>query len=621
MCGICGVASLHVDDHFIEKETLVGMTNQLAHRGPDNQGYFIGKGIGFGFRRLSIIDLCTGNQPISNENQTVHVVCNGEIFNYRTLRQELIKKGHSFRSESDIEVLVHLYEEEGDALVNRLNGQFAFAIFDEGHQSLLIARDHFGVIPLFYTVVQDTLVFASEIKAILAHPEVERRVDLTGLDQILTLPGLVSPRTMFAGIHSLPPGHLLDIRDGNIRLRQYWDVSYPKESELVYNKPESYYLDRLEERLLQSVRYRLQADVPAGSYLSGGLDSSLVASMMKTVSSEPKTTFSIAFKDMYFNEEKYQKLMSSYLGFAHQQIQLDAEDIAASLHQVIWHCECPVKESYSAATLALSRAAQRQGVKVILSGEGADELFAGYTSYRFDAFRGQNGMASTVAPEVGALRWRLWGDSGFCYDIEPYSLRSVKQSLFSDQLNALYSEFDFSNFGIIQAEKLEGLHILHKRSYLDLKLRLADHLLADPGDRMLLAHSVEGRYPYLDIDVLKLVTEMPPDLKLHRFQEKYILRKVGEKYLPPAIVEREKFPFAGPGSPQLIRMNLEWVNDLLSPETIARQGYFNPNEVGRLRERYSDPTFVLSIPHELDALMVVLTFGIFLNLFEMPNIC
>lgn len=620
MCGICGVASLRLDEQFIEKETLVKMTKKLVHRGPDDEGYLIGKGIGFGFRRLSIIDLCTGNQPLSNEDGSIHVVCNGEIFNYGVLRQQLITKGHSFRSRADTEVLVHLYEEEGDAMVNRLNGQFAFAIFDDRIQHLLIARDHFGVSPLFYTVVHDTLVFASEIKAILAHPEVKRRVDLTGLDQILTLPGLVAPRTMFAGIHSLPAGHLLDVSSGNIRLRQYWDVHYPKESELVY-KPESYYIDSLETHLLQSIRYRLQSDVPVGSYLSGGLDSSLIASMMKTVSSEPKTTFSVAFQDANFSEEKYQKLMSNYLGFRHQEIRLNAQDIAETLRKSIWHCECPVKESYSAATYALSGAAQKQGIKVVLSGEGADELFAGYTSYRFDAFRRQNGMDSTVAPEAAALRGRLWGDSSFCYDIEPYSLRSVKQSLFSDQLNALYGEFDFSNFGIIQKEKLEGLHILHKRSYLDLKLRLADHLLADPGDRMLFAHSVEGRYPYLDVDVLNLVAEMPPDLKLHGFQEKYILRKVGQKYLPPEIAKREKFPFAGPGSPHLIRLDLEWVNDLLSPETIAQQGYFNPSEVARLRKCYSDPKFMLSIPHELDALMIVLTFGIFLNLFEMPNLC
>lgn len=619
MCGICGVVNLRGVSP-VEKETLVKMTGRLVHRGPDNEGFFFGRSAGLGFRRLSIIDLFTGNQPLSNESQSIHVICNGEIFNFTSLRQELTAKGHTFYTQSDVEVLVHLYEEEGKALVERLNGQFAFAILDETNQCLLIARDHFGVIPLFYTVVGETFIFASEIKAILAHPGVKREVDLTGLDQIFSLPGLVSPRTMFAGIHSLPPGHLLVVNKGNISITQYWDVHYPKESELLYEQSESDYLDRLEERLLQSIRYRLQSDVPSGAYLSGGLDSSLITSMMRTLSSEPKTTFSIAFEDTYFNEEGYQKLMSDYVGYEHVQIKLSARDIADSIKKVIWHCECPVKESYHAATFALSAAASNRGVKVILSGEGADELFAGYSSYRFDAFRQRNGMDGAVAPEVGALRSKLWGDAAFCYEIEPYAFQSVKASLFSRRLNELYSEFDFSGFGIIQPEKLEGLHVLHKRSYLDLKLRLADHLLADPGDRMLLAHSVEGRYPFLDLQLMNLVAELPPDLKLHRFQEKYILRKVGEKYLPREIVKREKFPFAGPGSPDLLRLNLEWIDDLLSSETITRQGYFNPTEVERLKRRNSDPEFILSVPQELDALMIVLTFGIFLNLFEMPNL-
>jgi asparagine synthase (glutamine-hydrolysing) len=602
----------------IDISLLALMADTLVHRGPDSDGYFLADGVALGFRRLSIIDLCDGNQPMSNEDDSVHLICNGEIFNYLALRRDLVARGHRFRSQSDIEVLVHLYEEEGEDLLSKLNGQFAFAIFDERRRRLLLARDHFGVIPLFYTVVKGTFIFASEIKAILTHPAVERRVDLTGLDQVFSLPGLVSPRTMFEGINSLPPGHYLDVTDGNVCVREYWDVPYPRDAELNYDKSESYYADGLEENLLHSVRYRLQADVPAGAYLSGGLDSSLITSMMKAVSPEPRATFSIAFEDSSFTEEKYQRLVVNHTGLPHQQIDFNTDDIADRLEQVVWHCECPVKESYNTTALALSNAAHSQGVRVILTGEGADELFAGYTSYRFDAFRSQQVSGKPVSVEESELRRKLWGDPEFCYENEQSPFKSVKQSLFSQQVNERYDDFDFTRFGLIQPRKLEGLHVLHRRSYLDMKLRLADHLLADHGDRMLLAHSVEGRYPFLDIDLVNFAAQIPPDLKLHGFREKYILRKVGEKYLPGQILNREKFAFAAPGSPHLLRQRIDWVQDLLSYQTIERQGYFNPDEVEKLKKRYSTPGFVLNIPHELDPLMIILTFGIFLEQFDMP---
>lgn len=619
MCGICGVVAIR-EPRPVDRRLLARMTQTLVHRGPDTEGYFVNERAGFGVRRLSIIDLATGDQPMSNEDDNIHLVCNGEIFNYLDLRRELIERGHRFRSRSDVEVLVHLYEEEGKGLLDRLNGQFAFAIFDARRQSVLLARDHFGVLPLFYTIVDDTLIFASEIKAILVDPRVERRVDLTGLDQVLSLPGLVSPRTMFAGIRSLAPGHLLEVRDGSVRTVRYWDVPYPREADAVYDRPEAEDLAELEERLLTSVQRRLQADVPTGAYLSGGLDSSLVTSMMRSVSPEEKKTFSVAFDDPFFAEREYQAVMVEHLNFPHRQIDFGAADVAAQLPGVIWHCECPLKETYNAATFALSAAAQSDGVRVVLTGEGADEMFAGYTSYRFDAFRLQQGNPPEPPSEETRIRERLWGDPAFHYETSQFAFRAVKQRLFSETVNSRYAEFEFSQFGLIDRARLEGLHPLHKRSYVDMKVRLADHLLADAGDRMLLGHSVEGRFPFLDLGVLDSVARMPPDLKLHGFREKYALRKIAGRYVPAVIAEREKFPFAAPGSPQLLRLKPEWVEELLSPETLARQGYLDPDEVQRLRDRYSAPDFMLNIPYEPDLLLVVLTFGLFLRLFEMPDL-
>jgi asparagine synthase (glutamine-hydrolysing) len=619
MCGICGIVNIR-SPHGVDEDLLARMTQTLIHRGPDNAGRFTSDRVGFGVRRLSIIDLACGNQPMSNEDGTIHLVCNGEIFNYLDLRRDLVSRGHHFRSRSDVEVLVHLYEEEGEKLLERLNGQFAFAIYDETRQRVLLARDQFGVIPLFYTIVGDTLLFASEIKAILADPRVGRRVDLTGLDQVLSLPGLVSPRTMFEGIRSLAPGSLLDIRDGSVRTSQYWDVPYPREADAVYEASEEDVLSELEARLLASVGRRLQADVPAGAYLSGGLDSSLVTSMMHALSPADKRTFSIAFDDPYFAEREYQALMVDHVQFSHRQIDFGAGDVASRLEDVIWHCECPLKETYNAATFALSAAAQSDGVRVVLTGEGADELFAGYTSYRYDAFRREHGNGPRVPDGETAIRERLWGDPDFHYETNQFAFQAVKRSLFSEPVNARYADFDFTKFGVIDPTKLNGLHPVHKRSYVDLKVRLADHLLADAGDRMLLAHSVEGRFPFLDVGVLDSVARMPPSLKLHGFREKYVLRKIGARYLPARIAQREKFPFAAPGSPQLLRTKTEWVEDLLSYDTIARQGYFNPDEVEALKSRYRAPDFMLNIPYETDLLLIVLTFGLFLRLFEMPNL-
>jgi asparagine synthase (glutamine-hydrolysing) len=620
MCGICGVVNIRTP-RPIDERLLRKMTQTLIHRGPDNDGYFVNERAGFGVRRLSIIDLETGNQPMSNEDDTVHMVCNGEIFNYRDLRRELIDRGHRFRSHADVEVLVHLYEEEGQEMLARLNGQFAFAIFDERRQIVLLARDQFGVLPLFYTVVDDTLLFASEIKAMLVDPRVERRVDLTGLDQILSLPGLVSPRTMFAGIRSLPPGHLLEVRSGSVRTAEYWDIPYPRESDAMYDRSEMEDLADLEERLRSSVERRLQADVATGAYLSGGLDSSLVASMMRAVSTRENKTFSVVFNDPFFAEGAYQDVMVDHLGFPHRQIEFGIADVAANLRKVLWHCECPLKETYNTATFALSAAAQSDAVRVVLTGEGADELFAGYPSYRFDAFRRQQGKSDADRfSEESHLRERLWGDPDFHYEGSQFAFRAVKRDLFSEELNRRYEDFEFSQFGLINRARLAGLHPLHKRSYVDMKVRLADHLLADAGDRMLLANSVEGRFPFLDVGVLDSVARMPPDLKLHGFREKYVLRKIASRYVPAVIAEREKFPFAAPGSPQLLGLKTEWVEDLLSPETLSRQGYFNPAQVQRLRNRYSAPDFLLNIPYEPDLLLVVITFGLFLRLFEMPDL-
>lgn len=621
MCGFTGYADTR-GERQANQEVLSRMTSSLVHRGPDSDGYLLEETIGLGFRRLSIIDLAGGDQPIFNEDRSVVLLCNGEIYNYCELRNELMQKGHSFRTNCDVEVLLHLYEEEGTSFLNRLNGQFAFVIYDRNKKLLFLARDHFGINPLYYTMADGVFIFGSEIKAILEHPLVERAVDLTGLDQVLSFPGLVSPRTMFKNIKSLKSGHYMTLVDGNLRVSEYWDLDYPLKGETAAERPESFYVDELKELFTKSVGYRLQADVPVGFYLSGGLDSSLIGAMINKISpSVQRHSFSIGFTEREMNESKYQQMMAQHVDSIHHEIIFGWTEISQRMADMIYHCECPVKESYNTCSMALSEAAKRNGVPVILTGEGADELFAGYVGYRWD----QSGVRETKKYDLETLledeiREKLWGDKNLFYETDQHAFREVKTALYSEGAEELYDDFDCLNFELVNKEKLQGRDFIHQRSYLDFKLRLSDHLISDHGDRMALANSIEARYPFLDIGLINFSRQIPPHLKLNQFTEKYILKKVAEDLLPQGIVKREKFGFHAPGSPYLLQQKLEWVFDILSYERIKRQGYFNPDTVEALKRNYSREGFKLNLPFESDLLMIVLTFGIFLDTFKMPSL-
>jgi asparagine synthase (glutamine-hydrolysing) len=403
---------------------------------------------------------------------------------------------------------------------------------------------------------------------------------------------------------------------------EYWDLDYPKVGEIAYDKPESYYVETLTALLAQSVKYRLQADVPVGFYLSGGLDSSMVAAMIKRTSPTVKRhSFSISFTDQEIDESKYQKMVAQHVGSEHHESTFDWSEIAQRLRAMIYHCESPVKETFNTCALALSESARRSGITVILAGEGADELFAGYMGYRFD----QLGLRETKAYDLETiledeLRMRLWGDKDIFYEVDQHPLREVKRALYSAALNELFVDFDCLNSPPINQQRLIGRHFIHQRSYLDFKLRLSDHLLSEHGDRMVLANSVEGRYPFLDINLVEFASTIPPELKLNGFSEKYILKKVAEDLIPHQIIQREKFGFRAPGSPYLLRQHIEWIDDLLSYERIKRQGYFNPDVVERLKAQYSQAGFKLNPHLESDLLMIVLTFNTLLDLFEFPSL-
>jgi len=622
MCGICGYYDFSGKAKTADKGVLSRMTGKMVHRGPDSSGQFLTDEIALGFRRLSLIDLQGGNQPLFNEDRSLVLICNGEIYNYVELREELIGKGHRFSTKCDVEVLLHLYEDHGVGLLSRINGQFAFALYDLKERSLFLARDHFGVNPLYYTVVDGTFVFGSEIKAILDYPGAPREVDLTGLDQVLTFPGLVSPRTMFKGVSSLPAGNYLYLKNGQLHVYEYWDLNYPTFAESNTERPEEYYAEKLEEALTRSVKNRLQADVPVGFYLSGGLDSSLIAGLIRKVSPDSRRhSFSITFKDQDFCESRYQRQMCKHVGSIHHEVEFDWTEIARRLRQTIYYSESPLKETYNTASLALSEQARHQGIPAVLTGEGADELFAGYVGYRFDQLGMERGNAwdahKTFEDE---MRFKLWGDRNLFYEKDYYNYAKTKNALYSPAVASRFDEFDCLQFELVSRDRLRDRHYIHQRSYLDFKLRMADHLLSDHGDRMALANSVEARYPFLDIDVVKVVAEIPPNLKVNGLTEKYILRKVAKNLIPKEIFEREKYAFLAPGSPPLLNQNIEWIMDLLSFDRIKREGYFNAATIERLKTRYAKKGFNLNLPFEDDLLIIVITFGIFLQTFELPNL-
>lgn len=643
MCGIAGMLAPRDGAPVIE-EQLRSMCQALIPRGPDSDGYFVEAEVGLGIRRLAIIDLETGDQPFFNEDRSVVSVCNGEIYNYRALRARLESQGHQFRSQCDVEVIPHLYEERGVDFIAELNGQFAFALFDRRRRRLLLARDQVGIAPLFYTQVGDTLLFGSEIKSLLAHPGVRREVHLTGLDQILCFPGMVSPHTAFEGIYAVQPGHFISYdadpsfaknggqagggHDPRVFQTCYWDMTYPTEEESAAAQASSGYsdrdyVDRLEELLIEAVRLRLNADVPVGFYLSGGLDSSLIGALIKHCSNEQRHSFSIGFTEDAIDERSHQRMMVERLGSLHHETIFDWYHISDRLSDAVLRAESPLKETYNTCSLALSAAVREQGMKVVLTGEGADEMFAGYVGYRFDKERAEKAQDDWPDPEKmleDQEREQLWGDPDFFYEKEQHAFRETRQALYSDAVNQGFHQMDALHSRPVRLDRLAGRHRVHKRSYLDFKLRLSDHLLADHGDRVAYAHSVEARYPILDLDVLEFAKQIPPHLKLNGWTEKYILKEIGRRHLPGAITDREKFSFVAPGSPFLLRQNVPWIQDLLSYERIRRQGYFNPDTVERLKKMYGREGFRLNVPFETDLLIVVITFGLFLDLFNLPDL-
>ena len=586
--------------------TLVkAMADTMFHRGPDDEGYYVSGPIGLGFRRLSIIDLQRGHQPVPNEDGTVQIIFNGEIYNYQELREFLLGKGHVFKTQSDTEVIVHLYEELGPRCLERLRGMFAFAIWDEKVKSLFLARDRVGIKPLYYCLSNTSLVFASEIKAILADPSMRREIAPEMIDRFLTF--LYSPgqETLFKGIHKLLPGHYLLVRDGKVEIQQYWDLCFT-------NPTRNQSLKEAEADLLnllaEAVKLHMIADVPVGVLLSGGVDSTAVLSLAVLGTDKKMSSFTVGFSGNGVADERpYAKLAAETYGTQHHDMTITAKDFAAFLPLYVWHMEEPVCEPPAIAMYYVSRLA-RDYVKVLLSGEGGDEAFAGYSNYRNLVWlerikRGVPLLNGTFARGLSLANSLLHSSRVAKYaplmnDLFPdyyYSCTSNPHRYTGNGLGKVYSA-DFAR--VVDREcSLEPIRQLqaHVRDhntlnamlYIDTKTWLPDELLIK-ADKMTMANSIELRVPMLDHKVLEFAASLPPSFKLNGFTPKYILKKALAHKIPKEIRNRKKAGFPVPYESWLRSDLKDMVWAVLTDRRTIERGYFRKEAVQGLLQANSN---------------------------------
>lgn len=585
------------------------MIATLRHRGPDGVGYYRSAPCALAHTRLSIIDLETGGQPMANEDATVWTVFNGEIFNFIELRTELQRAGHRFGTRSDTEVIVHAYEQYGDRFVEHLNGQFALALWDVRRQRLLLARDRVGIRPLFYAQSGGKLLFASEMKAILAVAPDLAVLDEQGLAQIFTFWGSVGEGTVFKGVRSLPPGHLLVIDKRIGTPERYWDWTFPQgggRNDLSLDEA----AEALRGRLNEAVRQQLRSDVPVGAYLSGGLDSCGIAALAREQVGRLQT-FSITFEDPEFDESAYQRQMAEYLGVRHSAVRCTTGDIGEVFPDLIWHTETPVLRTAPAPLMLLARHVHEQGFKVVLTGEGADEVFGGYDLFkegkirRFWARRPDSAwrphLLSRLYPYLARspVANRHFARLFFGQHLEdlnhPFyahltrwaTTRGIFKLLSPDLQSRLTNARTEEALRELLPQGFGTWSDLARDQYVEVKTLLEGYLLSSQGDRVALAHSVEGRLPYLDHRVVEFVNGLSPRYKLRGLQEKVLLRRALRGLVPEQIRRRVKQPYRAPDSCSFFKEGkaLPYVADLLSDSNVRRTGYFRPAAVHRLVEK------------------------------------
>jgi asparagine synthase (glutamine-hydrolysing) len=604
MCGVAGF--WHVDKRPVDSAALRRMTRALAHRGPDEEGYHEEPGVALGHRRLSIIDLGTGQQPLCNEDGTVWVAFNGEIFNYVELRDDLQARGHVFRTRSDTETIVHLYEEKGLDFVDDLNGQFAIALWDTRRRRLVHARDRVGIRPLFHATLPDgTVLFGSEMKALLAHGGLRAEIDPAAIGQIATFWVTVPPRTPFKGIEELAPGRMLVVEEGRRTLHQYWRHEFPDAGDYEERTFE-HWMDEVRHTLHDAVRLQLRSDVPVATYLSGGLDSSILTALAKRHHVNALTTFSVGFADARFDERDFQRRMVTHLGTDHREVEVGGADIGRAFDDVVWFAERPMMRTAPAPLLRLAQLVRESGIKVVLTGEGADEVFGGYSVFREDKARRfwarqpdsawRSALLARVHGEVerdpkADAFWRMFFRPGLEDVDDPYyshrrrweNTAQIKR-FFAPEFRALMQD-DEATMAELDAyldPGRERWHPLARAQYLEMTLFMSCYLLNSQGDRMMMGHSVEGRVPFLDHRLIELAARIPPKFKIRGLEEKYLLKRAFADMLPPDIAARPKQPYRAPIAASFADPDASLGGRLVQREALERTGFANAAAIGKL---------------------------------------
>ena len=601
MCGICGVISLS-HEKPVDRQDLQAMRDRMIHRGPDAEGIFVDDIVGLGHRRLSIIDISSGQQPMSNEDGSITIAYNGEMYNFESLRADLIAKGHIFKTRSDTEVIIHAYEEYGDRCLEYFRGMFAFALWDCKRKRLFAARDRLGKKPLYYALWGDTFLFASEVKAILAHPDARRELNLEALDLYLGFRYVPGPLTMFKGIFKLQPAHFLIVSDGQVITERYWDLSTVTTRRIPFESAREEFVELLKE----SIRIRLMSEVPLGVFLSGGVDSSAIVALMSEMVAEPVKTFSVGYSgDAAENEFEYARMVANRYHTDHHEFRLTADDFLGFLPKLVWHLDEPIADASTIPLYYISQLA-REHVTVVLSGEGADELLGGYYIYKkmltLDSLHSLPGIG--VFSWVASLVGRFWGSRkiGRYADLLRLPLeqrytgvssvftRDERKKLLAGMVGV--SPRSLADVLAPCYERVAGRDPLDRMLYVDTNVWLPDDLLMK-ADKMTMATSVELRVPFLDHLLVEYAAALPTEFKIQGNETKYLLKKAMESRLPRDLLYRKKKGFPVPVN-RWFREKANGVREVLLDDGSACRNYFNPAVLDQLITNHSDSTSDLS---------------------------
>jgi asparagine synthase (glutamine-hydrolysing) len=607
MCGIAGRYNFYTPSSVDKTESdIKGMMSVIRHRGPDESGIYLDENVGLGSVRLSIIDISSGQQPMCDESGEYWIVYNGEIFNYQELRKELEKKGVRLRTNCDTEVVVQMYAIYGAACLQYFNGQFAFSIWNAKKKELFLARDRVGIRPLFYWKDSDSFAFCSEIKGLFALTEIERSISPKNISQIFTFWTTISPNTPFENIYELPPGHFMVVKPTGINIQKYWSLEFPVDGN-HYKGTLNDAVEEFRDLLKDAVRIRLRADVQVAAYLSGGLDSSVITSLIKEINPGVLNTFSIGFRDKAFDESVYQVEAAKYFNTNHTAFECTSEEIAEQFLNTIWHTEFPILRTAPTPMFLLSKKVRERNIKVVMTGEGSDEILAGYNIFkeakirRFWAKQPSSSMRpkllSKLYPYLPMLKdgGNLGAKMFFGYKLNETSdplyshlLRwhntSRIKSFFSDEISAQLKNYNpLEEISGKLPTNFSSWSDLAQSQFLETSIFMSGYLLSSQGDRMAMGNSVEGRYPFLDYRVIEFCSKLPDRYKLNVLNEKFLLKKMSVGRIPESITKRSKQPYRAPIAQTFFNLNTpSFIADILSENSIKSLNLFNPQKVNSL---------------------------------------